>query len=448
MLGVGLIFHPKLKQANPSLIIHMKHICTPRTAPVSPLAFLAMALLAAPGWCGVWTVDDDGGTGIDFVDIQSAINSASHGDKIIVYPGTYAGFNLNLGVTILGSDAANTSIITSSTTITGIPGPRRAILTGLSMERLQVLANPGHVVLDNLELGLLASGAAAKVNITNSADVRMVDCSIPQTPGSLSAHGLEVVNSRLEVSGSQINGNDGFSSQDCFVNGENGGDGLWGSQGSLISIFQSDCRGGRGGDTPSFCEWSDPYAGDGGHGLYLRGGSSAVIAGQPINLIQRGSGGYGEFPQGDGYPGDDMHLRANSYVQYSGVTVSDIYTTSGASATQAIPADPFLDRTGTLQAGRQQTFWIYGTPGDIVTFYIGRSPAITIDPLQELDDLVSHERAYTLGAIPATGRKQFLFTIPAGWPTAFDFYVQAATTDSVGTRNLTNSMPIILRHLP
>lgn len=40
-----------------------------------------------------WTVDDDGPA--DFNDIQSAVNAASSGDEIVVFPGTYTGFGEN-----------------------------------------------------------------------------------------------------------------------------------------------------------------------------------------------------------------------------------------------------------------------------------------------------------------------------------------------------------------
>jgi len=58
---------------------------------------LAWVVLAASGTAGgaVWIVDDDGGEGVDFTDIQEAINYASNGDTVLVKPGWYEQENIN-----------------------------------------------------------------------------------------------------------------------------------------------------------------------------------------------------------------------------------------------------------------------------------------------------------------------------------------------------------------
>ena len=71
-----------------------------------------------------WTVDDDGPA--DFDNIQAAVDFASHGDEIIVYPGTYTSTN-NEVVNTLGKqlwihsiDGAETTIIDGQDTRRGI----------------------------------------------------------------------------------------------------------------------------------------------------------------------------------------------------------------------------------------------------------------------------------------------------------------------------------------
>ena len=47
---------------------------------------LISMFLTSTALADTWTVDDDGGA--DFYDIQSAVDAASDGDEILVYPGT------------------------------------------------------------------------------------------------------------------------------------------------------------------------------------------------------------------------------------------------------------------------------------------------------------------------------------------------------------------------
>jgi hypothetical protein len=70
------------------------------------LIFLALicTILIIPAEAKTWYVDDSGGA--DSTDIQSAINSASSGDTIFVYNGTYNGFKVNISyLSIIGEGA-------------------------------------------------------------------------------------------------------------------------------------------------------------------------------------------------------------------------------------------------------------------------------------------------------------------------------------------------------
>lgn len=415
------------------------------------LSVLPLILPFGLAQADIFVVDDDGGAGVDYTDIQAAIDGANHGDVVIVNPGNYAGFVLDRGLTLLGAEASDTSVITSHATISNVPNPRRAILTGFRMESLSVTGSSGHVILDSLVIQP-TSAIGAALSVGNCADVRVYESTVRAThniPSITSGNGVQVVASRFEAINSSFTGGSG-SDSGCSSNAGHGGTGLWSSNSSKLAVFQTDCLGGRGGDAPDFCEWEDPSGGNGGDGLYLRGSSSALLAGPDTIGITEGDGGYGDcFPFCfDGWAGDGMTVEGSSTVRYSGVQISSQDIAAGSGVDPATPNDPYLERFGTLQAGRQQTFWVYGDPGDQVTFYIGRAPTVTVDPTQFMDDLVSHQRSYNLGTIGASGRKQFLFTIPSWFPTAFDFYVQSATTNGSGQRTLTNSIPMVLRYLP
>ncbi|HYC77554.1 MAG TPA: hypothetical protein VEI02_07995 [Planctomycetota bacterium] len=68
----------------------------------------------------IWTVDDDGGPGVQFTAIQPAIDAASSGDVIVVAAGTYAGIDITAkaltlvgagqGLTVVGSPTAGSHV--------------------------------------------------------------------------------------------------------------------------------------------------------------------------------------------------------------------------------------------------------------------------------------------------------------------------------------------------
>lgn len=412
--------------------------------------FLLALPLATLADAGTFVVDDDGGVDVDYQDIQSAILAANHGDIILIRSGNYAGFTLDRGLTLLASESSHTVRIQSTVTIAGVSGTRRALMSGLTTDVIVIAGNSGHVILDDVWVSP-PQGEGAGISINQCADVRLYECSVFM-PWALSReqvrNGVQVVDSRFEAVDCDFQGTEGWQLDDCWdfdpVAGD-GSDGVWATSGSFLALFSTTCEGGPGGSTPYFCEWTDTDGGDGGDGLFLRGGSRAVVAGSSSDRIQWGAEGYGEAFNGD--HGTGLVLNGGSLARVSGVSISDHVVAGGSILEIPVPADPYLERSGVLRAGEPQTFTIHGNPGDVVSFYIGRSPRITVDPSQEMDDLVSHERAYTLGVIPPSGSRTFVFTIPAWFPTAFHFFVQAATTNSLGERLLTNSMPIVLREV-
>ena len=328
----------------------------------------ALTLPLASAAAGTIVIDDDGGPGVDFTDIQPAIDVASDGDLLLVHPGDYTGFMMPRGLVILGVDASDTSVVHGHVTISGIPGPHRAVLSGLRLLTLSVTNNPGHVVLDNVSLTLSSLSPFVTepvLRISNSKDVRMYESVVTIRTAGLNPDAVNVTNSRFEIIKSEISGVEGAHSE-CSDAGD-GGSALWVSNTSIIAAFQSAIRGGGGGNTADFCEWGDPQAGDGGDALYIRGQSTAVVAGQPLDGLYEGFRGYGDcFPScsNDGYDGEGLVVLGSSSVRHSGVTVTSQTVAPNSSVTTPALADPFLERLGTLQAGRLQTFWVYGTPGD------------------------------------------------------------------------------------
>ena len=75
------------------------------------IAFLIFCAFVGTASAKTWYVDEDGGPGIDFTNIQDAINNATTGDTIFVYNGTYyENIVLKDGVRVQGEGADVTTI--------------------------------------------------------------------------------------------------------------------------------------------------------------------------------------------------------------------------------------------------------------------------------------------------------------------------------------------------
>ncbi|MCB9914338.1 MAG: hypothetical protein H6828_04190 [Planctomycetes bacterium] len=406
----------------------------------------ALALGAHTTSAGTFVIDDQGGAGVDFQDIQPAIDAASHGDLLLVHPGSYAGFTLAKGLTVLGTDPGDRPRVTGPVVVTGLGPNRRATLSSLRTGDLSILQALGHVSLDLLEIAPSAADQEA-LAVLDCVDVRAYQCTV-QCPTDSGQTAAWIEHSRVEFVECALLAADGADAQ----SGEPGGHGLRLDDESFAVVVSTDCRGGDGGQAafggncPGFGSF---YGGDGGAGVLLGGTpfNRLVVAGPPTTTLSRGIGGWGcPDVSEDGASGSPIwSIGTQNRARASGVTL-DGPTFGGALwMTLPSPADPYLQRFGTLQAGRQQTFWVYGTPGDTAVLHLGRSPLVSVDPTQEMDDLISHERSVTLGPLPASGRLSYTFTIPGWLPRGFRFFAQAETTTPGGQRLSTNSLPLVLR---
>ena len=87
---------------------------------VRVLRYVGMMFVLVPLFIGAasattWYVDDDGGAGINFTQIQEAVDAAQDNDTIIVYNGTYEeNVVLKKSLTLQGEDRENTIIDNSS----------------------------------------------------------------------------------------------------------------------------------------------------------------------------------------------------------------------------------------------------------------------------------------------------------------------------------------------
>ena len=139
-------------------------------------------------------IDDDGGPGVDYTDIQPAVDAAGFQAVICVRPGSYTGFTVSRGLTILGEDSQHVHV-PGVTRVAGVGA--RVVLANLNLGQLLELRDcTGTVVLEAVRTA--ADLSAQPVLIENCSDVRLHEVS----PSA----GVLARNARVELANSSFQG--------------------------------------------------------------------------------------------------------------------------------------------------------------------------------------------------------------------------------------------------
>jgi hypothetical protein len=419
---------------------------------------LAIAFLAPAAAASTWVVAPTAGVGVDFTDIASAITASAPGDVILVRPGSYGGFTVDVGVSILGDSGA---VVTGRVRVSGVPAGPRATLANMSVRTVEVLQCSAAVTLEDivsrpLSADLNGASLTSMITITGSTDVRLrdVDADMGFNQGTFSA--LSASASRVEVTHSRLRGSWGHSHDIYLFAGapEDGGDGIKASNGAGLHVSSTDILGGPGGNLPSMNLCSCFTAGDGGTGIRLASGSHALVTGPGSTLILGGPGGGADYCNHVGLPGIGIATEFGASLRVSHVTIAGgpptgSCTPPGATIsgpyTLATPSDPTLSVSGTIQQGHTVTFSVTGQPGQAARLFLGRQ--LTVQPLagSSEDQLLVPLRGYDLGTLPAGGLATYTMVLPASLPKGTLLVAQARTTTSGGAVSLTQSVPITLR---
>lgn len=364
----------------------------------------------------VWVVDDNGGPGVDFTDLQPAANAASAGDLILVKDGFYNGFSVVAkGLRVVAEDGANVEV-SGLIHVRQTNSLNQTLLQGLSSGcapeglRIHIEDCAGAVLIEDCELGSWGCPGGAFV-APPGVDGRAIyfESSARQAVVRTSAVGL----------GGQDD-SDGY-------------DGLH-SEASISQIWNSTLVGGKGG------QGTVPGpAGQGGAGLHasnfdlwesgstLRGGDGG--SGGPVagGCAQGGDGGAGLFIDGQ-FSLVERHnenalgsLGGFSSCGATGAGGPAALQTGGTSMNVVAPGGTYR-ASSPVREGLTTAIDVTGTPGDLVIL-LAESAMLQLPSLgtpyigPSLVDL-STAIVQTLGVLPAGGNLNLnlgVGMVPAGF---------------------------------
>ena len=403
----------------------------------------ALLLPSAPM---TWIVDDDGGPGVHFTDIQPALDAAVDGDLVLVRSGAYGSFTLIESLTILGEVGVQ-SIIGNAIGIGG-----EAAVTEIVFEDFNATACMGTLVLDSLLFTKPFSSQHSVITVRDCNDVRVLGA---DAAGRYPA--VVVDNSKVELVSCLLGGKLGKNAGSSGY-GEDGGTAITILGGGRVYAARTQATGGDGGDA-AFGNFINGYGGEGGTGIDVVAGD-LLLLGRGKDLIAGGQGGAISLYGYGGDGGDGVHIAAGSSARHSNVLVqggkpgydpnqypnygSPWIVAAGGSKDQATPPDPALERTAVVQAGGLGKIRLRTKPGVFSRLFVGNVPIIQPSANVFVDNLVVKEASYALGFAPANGVVNASFPLDPSWTPGTVVYAQAMSIFPGGEIRRTNSVPLVV----
>jgi hypothetical protein len=346
---------------------------------------VALALFSPAFANTIWIVDQANGPGTNFTSIPPAIAASVAGDVIIIRQGTYSAFTLDRGVTLLGQGNV---YVSSWLFVRDVPASDVAALYNVEPQ-----ANWNAISIDNCAGTVLVQRCDSPIQVRNCSDVRLRDVTTG-TFGFGAHHGLFVQDSRVEVVGSTLRGQDSSAGWCEFV--ENGGDGILCLGASQLLLSRTTATGGKGGIADNCCLCWPPNAnGANGKGLHVEGAGSAAL------VVLDGPGQL----SGPNGLGDSAIFGAGVTAWNSNMTFvgNPPLVSSGAMLTDTPTDEPTLELIGTPAPNTLVTLRLRATPGVAVRLNLGRIPIAQPQPGILVDGLVLKERSFDRGIVPPSG---------------------------------------------
>ncbi len=399
---------------------------------------IALGLASSAG-ADVWIVDDDGGAGVQFLDLPPAVAAALPGDVLRVLPGNYSGFVLDKALVVVGQNPGPV-LVQGTIRIQDVnDGSPKLALAHLSARGICAHNCSVPVLLDRCIV--TEAGLAQPMEIFDCADFRGQRCTVRTkvTSGTLGdgESGTRMRNSRVQASDCLFVGADGAASVGSSSAGGRGGNGMDATGNGEWHFYRSQVWGGTGGDAllggvagSGGDAWRAEFVPANWTALAVGGGTQdGFFAGLP------GAGG-------GGAPG--LAFFQNGALRHSSLSWTGGSAGSG-SVLLADPADPSLHTTTMFPAaGNNVTFRVMAPQGSYVEVFLGRNPVLIESGTPLEDELLVKARVVVLGTVVGESVSAN-YTVPAGLPPGFVLMAQAEVTYPSSEVRRTNSLSLILQ---
>ena len=379
----------------------------------------------------VHTVDDGGGAGVDFIEIQDAVNGAAEGDVILVRTGNYDPVVVSgKSLTIQAEFGSMVRLVDPcNCTVSGFPmlevrdlaAGQEVFIRGLvvggsyfhpfgfPVEAVRVSNNNGAVWFENTRVADTNNFTIQGIVVSNSVGVTFSRCIVSQNgswgvPPSFFGHGLEVIDSNVAMFACTVNGGESA--------GRQGGDAVV-VDGGTFYASGSSFLGGDGGNGTGFT----PDGADGGDGLRVEDGALVRLQDSTILGGAGGTAGSGGI---DGVAGQSTQIVSGALVPVIGTA----RTLVEASPVRA-GVDDFVE-TFTGKPG-DWVYRLYATDGQIPPVYLAFEKAPLVLDLNLFGDF--------MGVMDASGT-MISATPSAPMPVGVDGAIittQASFLDTDGT---------------
>lgn len=386
-------------------------------------SILALLLASSAAAQAVYVVDDDGGPGVDFTELQDAVDAAATGDRIEVRAGSYGYTEIRSGLTIMGEE--RDLVYCEALRVLALPNGETCVLGDMSTTSLEVRNSAGVVLIDELLCTwyvLVDSCEDVRVQgLTNGGGdpnslepwavswgtrARVVD-SFAQFVGCQLAS-TTVIRSEVALSDTRIWAQHGLPTSGGTSNpvGDPGEDALIVQEASEIWLLRCPVQGGRGGDSTA---WQPP--GPDGRAIVLLSGS---LLHRCKELPAPNSGSHGVGLTVD--PGSTLLLE---------------------------PDLPSMELRGDSTVGGTALMELHLGEGTAGRVYMGRW-ARRVPFGATIDLLHSYDRGAYLGIVGAGERFLLPFVVP-GLPRGTLVHVQGRRVRGDGRTDNSNSVTLLVR---